>query len=832
MNPHTPRHLAFAVPLTQHADMTCEAWPTTLPRPRTSFVGRGREIAEARRLLHSTRLLTLTGAGGIGKTRLGHELAGMLAGDLGEAVVFVDLAPLADATQVPGAVAVALGLREEEGQPPMAALADALGAGPALLVLDNCDHLIEGCAEIADGLLRACPELRIMATSRQPLRIDGETTIRVPSLSLVPDLAGRLGPAHEEDEADGTVPSRAPVGEPWAPIAPSEAARLFVERARATLPAFTLTERNVAVVEQICRRLDGIPLAIELAAARIALLSPEQIADRLVDRFALLSNGNRTALPRYRTLRALVDWSHDLLDEQERILLRRLAVFVGGWTLEAAESVCAVDGLESDEILDCLAGLVSKSLVLIGAWSGEVRYWFLETLRAYATEKLREAGEESILHQRHCDWFLDLVEQAEAEMDGPMQSAWLRRLDDEYDNLRAALAWSALQLSAENARDDGGLRLAEALHRFWHTRGLVREGRRWLTELLARSEARSLPASAVRVRGRALRAAGLLAVNSGDHDAGLRLLAEAHAIARAQGDLPGLAAGAYGLGYLARVRGDYAMARAHLEDALRLFRELHDVQGVAETLVSVGVVAYFQGDLAAARPFYAEGLASYRALDNRQGMAKSLNNLGEVALEQGDLAAARRLEEECLMLASEIGDRPRVAFALAALGGVAAMEGESARALRLGAAATAIRESIGEPFSAAWQDRFDLWLAPARRVLGEKAAATVWAAGQALPLEQAIDDALRPIVSDGPVAMVCEGPRVGGQLAPLTRREREVAALVARGMTNRQIAAELVIAEDTAANHVRHIRARLGLRSRVQVAVWATERGLPGDFPA
>jgi predicted ATPase/DNA-binding CsgD family transcriptional regulator len=811
-----------------HADRPIPGeWPHNLPHPLTSFIGREQEIAEAQRLLTASRLVTLTGAGGVGKTRLGHAAAASQLAAFRDGVWLVQLAALADGALVPQAVAGVLGVREEAERSLTATLADALRTDHLLLVLDNCEHLIEACAALTDSLLRACPALWILATSRQALGIAGETTFRVPSLSLCALPAAPTVPSSSEDENHEPVgdSSLAPGQTDFSAAAP-EAVRLFVERARAAVPAFALRDRNVSAVEQICRQLDGIPLAIELAAVRIAVLSPDQIAARLDDRFSLLTGGSRTALPRHQTLLALVDWSYDLLDEKERVLLRRLAVFAGGWTLDAAESVCAGEGLAPNEILDLLSGLVTKSLVQTGGHTEEVRYRFLESLRAYAIEKLRDAGEEVMLHQRHFEWCLTLAECAEPELVGPQQVMWLERLDEEHENLRTALRWSV-----EDGNTGGGLRLGGALYRFWETRGFVSEGHRWLIELLARSDAAPLSASEARSRARALQAAGRLAVNAGDYGDAQHLLDEAVATARAHDDRPGLAAGAFGLGYLARMRGDYAATRAFLEGALELFQEQGDMQGVADSLVSLGVVAHFQDDLAAAQSLYETGLSTYRALGNRQGVAISLNDLGEVALERGDLATARRLEEESLVLANEIGDRERVAYALAALGGVAALQGESRRALRLAATAASIRESIGETVSDAWWDRFERWMEPARRTLSADEMAAIHDDGLAIPAGEVVDFALTPAGSIESTTARLVPPSDGGPRSALTKREREVAELIARGLTNRQIAAELVITEGTAANHVKHILARLGVDSRVQIAAWAIECGLHLSSP-
>jgi non-specific serine/threonine protein kinase len=717
-------------------------------------------------------------------------------------------------------VAAVFGVREERKRSLTASLADALHAKCLLLVLDNCEHLVEACAAVADALLRDCPELRILATSRQGLGIAGETTFRVPSLSLPSPLEAPTVPVPRAGEIRELVTVPSPGPEQNQLPTESEAVRLFVERAKAATPTFTLTDRNVEAVEQICWRLDGIPLAIELAAARVAVLSPEQIAARLGDRFGLLTGGSRTALPRYRTLRALLDWSHDLLGEGERVLLRRLAVFAGGWTLEAAEFVCAGDGLAPNEILDLLSGLVAKSLVLTVEHAVEIRYRFLETLREYAAEKLRETDEETVLRERHRDFIIALAERAEPELAGPRQVTWLQRLDKEHDNLRAALAWTV-----ECGDLEGGVRLGAALLRFWLTRGFYSEGHCWLADLLVRSDTPPSSAPVARIHVRALQAAGRLAAKHGDHDAAHELIGKAVTVAHEHNDRAGLADGTHRLACLARVRGDYATARTLLLDALELFKELRDVQGIADTTVCLGVVANSQGDPGAARSCYEESLAIYRALGNQQGVAETLTNLGELALERGDLAEACTFEAESLALAREIGDRERVAIALAALGGVAAVQGQPERALRLAGAAMAIREAIGKSSPAAWRARFERWLEPARRALSAETTAAAWHEGRATPVEQTIEYALRPVGSAEATGTASERSPAGRHLSALTRREQEVAALIARGLTNRQIAAELVITTGTAANHVKHILARLGLDRRVQVAAWAIEHG-------
>ena len=440
-----------------------------LPLELSSFVGREKELAEVKRLLENNRLLTLTGSGGCGKTRLALAAAGELVEGFADGVWLVELASLADASLVPQAVASTLGVREQTGRSPTESLSDYLGSKRVLLVLDNCEHLVEACAELAEALLHSCPELRILATSREALGITGEVAWLVPSLSL-PDL--RRLPAVES-------------------LYQYESARLFVERTTAVNPTFALTEQNASAVAQVCYRLDGIPLAIELAAARTKVLTVEQIAVRLDDSFGLLSAGSRTAMPRQRTLHATMDWSHELLPDEERALFRRLAVFAGGFTLEAAESVCSGEDLERDEVLDLLSHLVDKSLVVAWEVSGEARYRLLETVQQYAWEKLSEPGETERFRERHAGYYLALAEEAEPELKGAGQVAWLERLEWERDNLRAAMAWLLERGALEEAA-----RLGWALWLFWGIRAHFAEGRRWMEQALSARSSASMSATA------------------------------------------------------------------------------------------------------------------------------------------------------------------------------------------------------------------------------------------------------------------------------------------------------------------------------------------------
>jgi predicted ATPase/DNA-binding SARP family transcriptional activator len=447
-----------------------------LPAPKTSFVGREHEMVEIKRALAMTRLLTLTGAGGSGKTRLALEIARDLVGGYPDGVWLVELAALSEGELVPQAVAGALGVQEQRGRPLTDTLVETLRAKRILLVLDNCEHLIDATAHLADILFSSCSRLKVLATSREALGVEGEVLWRVPPLSV--------------PEADR---SPAALGE----LTRYDAVRLFVERARLRSPDFEVTPQNAGAVTQICRTLEGIPLAMELAAARVGALSLEQILQRLKDSLKLLTGGSRTATARQRTLRGALDWSHELLPEDERVLFRRLSSFAGGWTLEGAEAVGASGGIEEEDVLDLLTNLVDKSLVVTEVRAADVvRYRMLEPVRQYALERLEESGEVMEIQRRHAEYFLALAEEAEPAVEGAQQATWLERLETEHDNLRAALSWSLERVEEAEL----GLRVGAALGEFWYLRGYFGEGRRWLEEALARSNQASTAARANALR--------------------------------------------------------------------------------------------------------------------------------------------------------------------------------------------------------------------------------------------------------------------------------------------------------------------------------------------
>jgi predicted ATPase/DNA-binding XRE family transcriptional regulator len=736
---------------------------TNLPLALTSFVGRAEEIAALTGLLAHTRLLTLTGSGGVGKTRLALAVAAELTGQYPEGVWLVELAPLTEARLVTQAVLETLGTHEESDRPPLATLADYLQGRRMLLVLDNCEHLVAACAALVEAVLRRCPGVRVLATSREGLEVAGERQYRVPSLP-VPDLS-HLPP-----------PER---------LAEAAAVALFVARARDRRADFALTPHNASAVAQICARLDGIPLAIELAAARVASVGVEDIAVRLDDCFRLLTGGPRTALPRQRTLRAALDWSYDLLEASEQLLLDRLSVFAGGWTLAAAEAVIgAEEGVEQErldgsralpcvgrwEVLDLLGGLVNKSLVQVEEAGGDLRYTLLETVRQYGQERLLAAGTADSVRDRHLGWCLALAEQASPHLYGTEQVAWLDRLEAEHDNLRAALAWAG-----ERGAMEAGLRLAAAVWRFWWIRGHLSEGRRWLEAALAADDGATPEA-----RVRALNGAGFLATVQGDLARGVALREESLAIARAIEDRQGVASSLTGLGFIAAWQGDHTRAMTLLEEALAIARELGDQTAIAFALVGMGDVVYGQGEPARAATLYGESVSLYRELGDRPSMAGVLNslaviacsqgdptravtlleealvlyhelrerwgitvclgNLGDVALTQGDLRRGAALHVESLVLAREAGIRGQIANGLEGLACVAAQvdpDGDPRRVARLLGAAAALRVGGWTPLRIE-RDRAE----GVQAALGEEAFAAAWAEGQALPLDEAIALAL------------------------------------------------------------------------------------------
>ncbi len=665
--PHAQRIVQVIVPGLQ-ADFpplkSVEALPNNLPAQLTSFIGREREIGETKDLLRRSRLVTLTGAGGSGKSRLALRVAGDVLDVYPDGAWWVDLAPLTDPTLVPHAVAASVGVREQPDLPLLESLTGFLRFRSILLVLDNCEHLVSACAHFADHVLRQSPKTQLLTTSREGLGTAGEALYPVAPLTL---------PAPQKT----TTPDRAKQ---------SEAIRLFVDRATAVLPSFRLTEQNSGAIVRICQRLDGIPLAIELAAARVRALPVEQLAARLDDRFRILTGGSRTGVARHQTLQATMDWGYQLLSAKERAMLNRLSVFAGGFTLEAVEDVCSGGAVAETEILDLVTHLVDKSLVVPGEAAGEARYQLLETVRQYARTKLLEHDEAEQVLRVHRDWYLRLAERAAPELRARDQAVWLPRLEAEHDNLRAALRWTLASSDRETA-----LRLAGALGAFWDRHGHVVEGRQWLDETLAMSG----EASPVTL-ARALAENAYLTETQFDFDRATTLSNEALALYKTLGDRQGMAFVLHILAVMARKKGEYDRSRVLLEESLGLYRDAGDRWGIAWSMYGLGGLARFQRDYARAVPLLTEGLDLFRAVGDRQGMAQSLYFLGLAARAQRDFGRATALGEESLALARELEDRYTAAHSLHLIGTVAWYQGQTDRASSLHQECLAMFQELGD----------------------------------------------------------------------------------------------------------------------------------------
>ena len=724
---------------------------TSLPTPRTSFVGRRRELSEIARSLETGRLVTLVGPGGCGKTRLAVEAAHKARAAYADGVWFIDLATLADPTLVESVVAGALGLGERPGESVRETLIDELSARHLLLLLDNCEHLIDACARLVDHLLDGCPTIRILATSREPLRLDGEAVVRIPPLAT-PDLSVLA------DDGTGFL----------ARVSESEAGSLFVERAKAARSGFALTGENARAVAEVCDRLDGIPLALELAAARLRALSVEQLGRRLDDQVPALGPGNRDASPRHETLRGAIDWSYALIADKERVLLRRLAAFVGGFTLVAAESVCADGDLVATEVLDLLAQLVDKSLVEPGKGQEPDRYVMLEMIRQYARERLGASGEAEDVARRHATYVVDLVEEANLGLRSVEAPRWLGRLNDELGNVRAALRWCVDHDAAAI-----GARLVWALWRFWTMRGHLGEGARWVEDLLALTGGASTGPS----RARLLGVAGLLAAERGDSVAARSRLEEAIPTARTAGDAAALA---FALGRLALVLGPDPAGRPLLEESMGLLRASDDRWSLAITLSQRSFAALWQDDEVTAEAASAESLALFREMGDAWQAAYPLYNrallarrrareearmlfeealarframgeppiaadarieLARLLVRDGDPRRAAELLREALELSRRFGSKQRCLAAVECLAGVAIGLKQPERAARLAGLAEALQEVVG---ARAWPPlgEGDVGpLASLRAQVPDATLAAAWATGRMMTIDQALAEA-------------------------------------------------------------------------------------------
>ncbi|MFD9665080.1 protein kinase [Rhodococcus sp. NPDC059968] len=755
-----------------------------LPLELTSFVGRRRELAKAKTLLAASRLVTLTGMGGVGKTRLALHVAAELERTFDDGVWLVELGELQDAELLANTVADALSLRAQSGRP-VENLVDYLRTRRLLIVLDNCEQIVEAVAELAENLLRICPELHFLVTSREPLGVGGETTLRVPPLS-----------------APGQDKPHSPRG-----LGQYEAVALFTDRAITALPEFEITDDNYQFVAEICQRLDGLPLALELAAARMRSLSAAQILQRLTDRYRLLTLGYRGAPARQQTLRLSIDWSYDLCSPDEKYLWARLSVFAGSFETDAAEDICA-GNLSSGDLLDTLARLVDKSILVRESCGTTVRYRILETLREYGHEKLLESGEERSLRRQHMKWYERLVLRAEAEWISPSQREWAARLEREQSNLRDAMQYRC----SEPDEIGTGLSIVSALYPFWLARGLINEGRRCLD--LALSCQDDHPTLS---RVKALYANSVLAGLQGNIRAATKMVEEAIDIAE-QLDTTAQALSLNADGLLAFHTGDLTRAVSCFDRALETFRSEGDLLRTIEILIGLALVGELNGDTASAIACNEEVLTITERTGDSFHRVYSLWSLG-LALRHSDPRRGVSLLKESLKLARVLDDPLATAWCLEALSWIAFDENRFRRAVVLIGAAETLWHTLAAPAMniPAFHTNHDQYKQRSRSLLGEKPFEAAFHEGESLNLPCAVAYALEekspassPVGADG--------------LPSLTRREGQVAELVAQGLTNRAIAAKLVISQRTAQGHVEHILTKLGFTSRTQIAAWVIEQ--------
>jgi non-specific serine/threonine protein kinase len=811
-----------------------------LPVQLTQFIGRQRETADLEQLLTDTRLISLTGPGGCGKTRLAMQIANTVSGSFKDGVWLAELAPLRDPSFVPLLLMKILDIPHRPEQSALASLLDHLQSKEILLILDNCEHLIADCAQLVGQILSQTAALRILVTSREPLAIVGEMIYPVSGLSLPPTGAGVAGDLRDLMQYD--------------------AVRLFVERTRSLLPHFTITTANALSIVKICRQLDGLPLALELASAHTNILSLQEILVRLDDRFALLISRQRSELdPRHRTLRVAIDWSYDLLSPPEQVMLGRLSVFAGGCSLATTEVVCAGDGLEREQILGLLSSLVNKSLVVANTLlHDEARYCLLATIRQYGQEKLIDSGEWVVIRDRHLRCFLKLSEETDTKLRGEYQRLWLNWLDSEYDNIRAALAWAVEGGRLDSSRVSAGLRITTSLYQFWRIRDYLEEGLNWCKQLFAETNDDISPV----VRANALAFASLLAglrgqiedqakyaeeaVLSGEAagEAGKQALALALGAqgyaARKAGDYPtaftlGLreiqllreVGDVYMLGlalslnsYSAMSIGKYEQARAMLDEALPLLRKAGDPYRIAMALNYAGDLARCERKYQPAQTAYEESIYLLRKINSVGDLASALHNLGHACLHLDDIERAKALFGESMASHKEQGNQPGMAECLLGFAALAIVAGLPAAGARLLAAAAAIGGRHITSEWAATRMEYEHYLERARASLVVKAFQSEQAAGQRLSLEQAL------AYAQNVAQKVVAAQLTRQQLDQLSPRESEVAVLIALAKSNVEIAAELVVSKRTVETHVGNIRSKLGFTERAQIVRWAIETGL------
>jgi len=683
----------------------------------TSFIGREQEIAQLKELVATNRLVTLTGAGGAGKTRLAIDVASRLVDAFPDGIWLVDLVALSDPRLVPQAVAQVFALNEQPTRPVIQTLSDYLASKKLLLVLDNAEHLLEGCVQFVDLILRHSPDVAMLVTSCERLAITGELTYRVPSLT-VPDASDTLRPET---------------------VSRYEGVRLFVERAKLVRPDFDVTTENASAVASICARLDGMPLAIELAAPRLRFISAEELSQRLDQRFALLTDGSRTGLPRHRNLRSMIDWSYALLTDVEQAMLRRVSVVAGGWTLSAAEHVCTGEGIEKPDTIDLLTSLADKNLILTEEHEGTTRYRMLETIRQYALDRLRDIGEEARWRNRHFACYLALAGESVEPLRAREQREWLDRIAREIENFRAALRWATEQKLPD------AFRMVPENYRSWVRRAHVAEAREWFSRLLD-----AIPKDqARRDRSRVLRAVGQLAVRQGEPDEAERLYRESLAMFRELDDARGSVYLETNLALLEMARGRYADAEPLLEKCADLARAVGEPFLIAVNLGNLAIVAHARGNAEAAAPLFEESLTLARKVGDPFLESHFLSYKGRAELSDGDLVSAEATFVESLAIARELADPFATMWALERFAELAAAKHAHQQAATILGAAAHVREEIGLSLPMHEQRELERVAGAARAALGDGAFDQAWREGNATELEETVRYALNGQVAEG-----------------------------------------------------------------------------------
>jgi predicted ATPase/DNA-binding CsgD family transcriptional regulator len=753
--------------------------PNNLPAELSSFVGRDRQLADLRRLIRKSRLITLTGPGGAGKTRLALRLAADVLSHNPDGVWLVELARISDARLLEQTVAEACGIAETPGQTVIKALVKGLADWRALVVLDGCEHLVEPCAALVSLLLRSCPKLTLVATSREPLGVAGELIWRTPSLSV---------PSPDE----GMYPEL---------VLQSEAVRLFIDRAKLSRPDFELDATTSEPAAQICTRLEGMPLAIELAASLTRIMTLTEILDRLSDRFRLLTGGNRSALPRHQTLRQAVDWSYALLSPPEQAVFVKLAIFAGGFDLAAAEGIVQGDPVEGSDVLAVITRLVDKSLVIADSRGiGTTRYHLQETIREYALEKFQRS-DEAALRRLHANYFCEFCDLASRNLPSPEMARWIRRLDDEQTNIRLALAWCLAEQPVDFVR------LAASMTGYWLMRGRFAESLEWLDQAI------ELETSSWEARAAALVGRARMRERVGDYHGSRRDSDECLRISRKFGLTMMVSRALNVIGVLSAIEGNLKRAERYFLETVNVAAQLDDRIWIARTRSNLAMIRSRRGDHEGARVELEKVVEILEAEGDPYGAGVVMDSLGQVSLSLNMFGAARDYYLRSIAISAEFDDGMNIAISLEGLGLVALAEGDPTRMIRLASAANALRAIRGGRPDPDWTKPVEEGLAAARAMVSRQAADAAWRQAAGFDMQEAISYAIgkaaSPVTSPG---------------SPLTGREKQVAALIAEGLTNSQVAARLKIAGRTADAHVEHIRNKLGLRSRSQIAIWAHDR--------